>query len=55
MTGKTGGPGNGKPVQRSGRRLGLEKEYTSWKDLSGVAWQFPLLAFIIYFTYFYLE
>jgi len=36
-------------------RLGLQKEYHSWKDMSHVAWQLPLLAFIIYFTYFYLD
>ena len=37
------------------KRLGLEKEYTSWKDLSDIGWQFPLLAFMVYFTYFYLD
>jgi ABC-type multidrug transport system ATPase subunit/predicted RND superfamily exporter protein len=37
------------------KRLGLEKEYTSWKDLSEVAWQVPILGFIIYFTYFFLS
>jgi multidrug efflux pump subunit AcrB/ABC-type multidrug transport system ATPase subunit len=37
------------------KRLGLEKEITSWKDLSQIMWQFPLLAFIIYFTYIYLD
>jgi multidrug efflux pump subunit AcrB/ABC-type multidrug transport system ATPase subunit len=36
-------------------RLGLDKEVTSLKDLSQVMWQIPLLAFIIYFTYFYLD
>jgi len=36
-------------------RLGLEKEITSLKDLSQIMWQIPLLAFIIYFTYFYLD
>jgi len=37
------------------KRLGLEKQYKSWKDLSEIAWQLPLLGFIIYFTYFYLH
>ena len=37
------------------KRLGLEKEYTSWKDLSEVSWQVPILGFIIYFTYFFLS
>jgi multidrug efflux pump subunit AcrB/ABC-type multidrug transport system ATPase subunit len=36
------------------KRLGLENEYTSWKDLSKVTWQVPILGFIIYFTYFFL-
>ena len=36
------------------KRLGLEKNYTSWKDLGSITWQLPLLAFMIYFTYFYL-
>ena len=37
------------------KRLGLEKQYTSWKDLNQIMWQAPLLGFIIYFTYFYLD
>jgi multidrug efflux pump subunit AcrB/ABC-type multidrug transport system ATPase subunit len=37
------------------KRLGLEKEYKTWKDMSEIAWQAPLLVFIIYFTYFYLN
>jgi len=36
-------------------RLGIEKQYNSWKDLSQIAWQAPLLGFIIYFTYFFLD
>jgi multidrug efflux pump subunit AcrB/ABC-type multidrug transport system ATPase subunit len=36
------------------KRLGLEKQYNSWKDISQIMWQAPLLGFIIYFTYFYL-
>lgn len=37
------------------KRLGLVKEYSSWKDLSDTLWQVPILVFIIYFTYFYLS
>ncbi len=36
-------------------RLNLEKQYTSWKDMSQLTWQAPLLGFLIYFTYFYLS
>ena len=36
-------------------RLGLQKHYTSWKDMSQIAWQIPLFGFIVYFTYFYLN
>ena len=34
-------------------RLGLEKHFKTWKDLSEVTWQLPLFIFLIYFTYFY--
>jgi multidrug efflux pump subunit AcrB/ABC-type multidrug transport system ATPase subunit len=37
------------------KRLGLEKEITSLKDLSRITWELPILGFIIYFTYFYLD
>jgi multidrug efflux pump subunit AcrB/ABC-type multidrug transport system ATPase subunit len=37
------------------KRLGLEKEYNSLKDMSQMVWQVPLLGFIIYFTYFFLD
>jgi len=37
------------------KRLGLQKQFKSIKDLSQVAWQVPLLGYIIYFTYFYLH
>jgi len=40
---------------RSRKRLGLEKQYTSWKDMNQITWQVPLLGFIIYFTYFFLD
>ncbi|MGE5421190.1 MAG: efflux RND transporter permease subunit [Chloroflexota bacterium] len=37
------------------KRLGLTKEYRSWKDLSEIGWQIPLLGFMVYYTYFYLD
>jgi multidrug efflux pump subunit AcrB/ABC-type multidrug transport system ATPase subunit len=37
------------------KRLGFEKQFHSVKDLSQVAWQAPLLGYIFYFTYFYLQ
>ncbi len=37
------------------KRLGLSKEYTSWKDLGELGWQLPLAGFMVYFTYFYLS
>jgi ABC-type multidrug transport system ATPase subunit len=44
---------------RAGRkireRLGLEKKYDSWKDLSEATWQLPLLGYVVYFTYFFLD
>ena len=36
-------------------RAGLENQYKSWKDMGQIAWQLPLFAFVIYFTYFYLS
>lgn len=36
-------------------RLGLKRHFRKWKDMTQVAWQMPLLMFIIYFTYFYLQ
>lgn len=44
-----------KAGKRIRRRLGLEKDYRSWSDLSEASWQLPVIAFIIYFTYFYLD
>jgi len=37
------------------KRLGLDKQIKSFKDLDNMPWQLPLLAFLIYFTYFYLS
>jgi multidrug efflux pump subunit AcrB/ABC-type multidrug transport system ATPase subunit len=36
-------------------RLGLAKSYISWKDMSHLTWQLPIIGFMIYFTYFYLK
>lgn len=37
------------------KRAGLEKEYKSLREFDQVIWQLPLLAFFVYFTFFYLE
>ncbi len=37
------------------KRLGLQKEFRSLKDIGQIGWQIPLVAYIIYFTYFYLQ
>jgi len=37
------------------QRKGLEKEPARFKDLDRLIWQIPLLGFLIYFTYIYLE
>lgn len=37
------------------RRQGLKKEADSIRDLNQFMWQIPLLGFLIYFTYIYLE
>lgn len=37
------------------KRLGLSKEYHSLKDFTNVLWQFGLVGFGIYFTYFFIE
>lgn len=36
------------------RRAGLEKEFRSIREFDQLIWQLPLLAFLIYFTFFYL-
>jgi multidrug efflux pump subunit AcrB/ABC-type multidrug transport system ATPase subunit len=36
-------------------RFGLEHHYKTFGDLTNMAWQIPLYAFMIYFTYFYLH
>jgi multidrug efflux pump subunit AcrB/ABC-type multidrug transport system ATPase subunit len=37
------------------KRLGVDKEIKSWRDLDSMVWQFPILGFLIYFVYFYLD
>lgn len=37
------------------KRLGIQKDYTSFKDIGQMLWQFPIIAFGIYFIYFHLE
>lgn len=37
------------------QRLGFEKEPGSMRDLDTYIWQIPLMGFLVYFTYFYLE
>ncbi|HPC98228.1 MAG TPA: efflux RND transporter permease subunit [Bacteroidales bacterium] len=36
------------------KKLGLEKERRSIRDMENISWQLPLFAFLVYFTYFYL-
>jgi ABC-type multidrug transport system ATPase subunit/predicted RND superfamily exporter protein len=37
------------------QRLGLERTFASWKDFDYLVWQLPLVGFVVYFIYFYLE
>ena len=37
------------------KRLGLEKHYNSFSDLGDLSWKTPVLGFLVYFTYFYLN
>ncbi|MFO7369802.1 MAG: efflux RND transporter permease subunit [Bacteroidales bacterium] len=37
------------------QRLGLAKSFTSWKDFDYLVWQLPVIGFLVYFVYFYLE
>ena len=37
------------------KRAGLEKEYRSLREFDQMIWQLPLLGFLVYFTFFYLE
>lgn len=36
-------------------RAGLLKDYKKLRDFNNLVWQFPLFAFLIYFTFFYVE
>jgi len=36
-------------------RAGLQKKYSSWRDFDQLIWQLPLLGFMIFFTYYYLQ
>ncbi len=36
-------------------RLGLAASYTKWRDFTYVVWLAPLIGFMVYFIYFYLE
>lgn len=44
-----------KAARRIRIHSGMEKEPTSLRDLDGLIWQIPLLGFLLYFTYIYLE
>jgi ABC-type multidrug transport system ATPase subunit len=37
------------------QRLGLARTFNSWKDFDYLLWLLPLIGFVIYFIYFYLE
>lgn len=37
------------------KRLGLEREVKSLRDMENLPWQLPLFGFLIYYTYFYLS
>jgi len=37
------------------KRLGYNKKYTDWKELSHLLWQLPVFIFLLYFTYLYLK
>ena len=44
---------NGIVVCKYRKRLGMSREYHSLKDFVNVLWQFGMLAFGVYFTYFF--
>ncbi|MEA2062630.1 MAG: efflux RND transporter permease subunit [Gemmatimonadota bacterium] len=44
-----------KKGERMSRRAGASKAYASRRDLDQLYWQVPLLGFIIYFVYFYIQ
>lgn len=36
-------------------RLGMEKQYNSWREMDHLIWQLPLFGFLIFFNYFYIN
>ncbi len=44
-----------KKGERLERLYGRVKDYRSWRDFAAFQWQIPLLGFLVYFTYWYLE
>ena len=44
-----------KKGERMKDRTGELKTYTSWRDFDRFTWQVPLLGFLIYFVYFYIQ
>ncbi len=44
-----------KAGERIRKRLGLEKQYKSVRDIGSLIWNIPVLGFLVYFTYFYLN
>jgi len=37
------------------KRFGMEKDYATWKDLENMIWQIPILGFMFYFVFIFLE
>ena len=44
-----------KKGERMRNMRGLAKTYLTWRDFNQLQWQIPLLGFLIFFVYFYLE
>jgi len=44
-----------KKAERAEKLYGLVKNYSSWRDFDSFRWQIPLLGFMIYFIYFYIQ
>ncbi len=41
-------------AERMEKMYGRAKDYNTWSDFDNYRWQFPLLAFLVYFGYYYL-
>ncbi|MBR3286563.1 MAG: efflux RND transporter permease subunit [Bacteroidales bacterium] len=41
--------------QKIRERLGLAKEFYTWRDFNNFIWQIPLLIFLIYFAFFFIK